>query len=87
VTLLLLACLFPPWRYTSVWPGSSAAVSRPAGYAFVLSPPPPEHPNKMYGVEIDAARLVVQCAIVLVAGAAFSWSHLREDPRSKTFRK
>ena len=80
LSLLILSCLFPPWRYTYVSPGSAAVVSRPAGYSFLLNPPVPEQTLRTFGVELDGARLVAQCALILVAGGGLVLVLRRKEP-------
>lgn len=69
---LVLTCLFPPWLYTFQTRGVSQ-VQTPAGYRFLLSPPPPKQPDILFGVSIDISRFILGIvAIVVLGGAAFA---------------
>lgn len=59
--------LFPPWVYTFKPPGA-AATRKPAGFAFILEPPPTERSGSVYGIEIDLVRLVLLGIFSLVLG-------------------
>lgn len=75
---------FPPWKYTSkVHIKHISAVSeRPAGYAFIGTPPiavPNTIPIPQFqmvgvGVSLDAARLVVQYLVLMLIGAGAFWA-------------
>jgi hypothetical protein len=55
--VLALSCINVPWTYTYTREGS-AVVEKPAGYAPLWSPPPPERDVRAAGVEMDAGRLL-----------------------------
>ena len=57
--------VFPPWIYTL--DAESIHREKPAGYALIIAPPPPERKAPAFGVRLDISRLLVQW---LVLGAA-----------------
>lgn len=64
----LVALLFPPWERTYDW--MSIHSQSPAGYAFILSPPMPEHEYSSVGVRLDLPRLAVELAALAIAFTA-----------------
>ena len=66
--IIVLMALFPPWTYTFSPPGA-ARTENPAGYAFLMTPPPPESSSHVAGVGLDVTRLALQIGIVaLISG-------------------
>jgi len=63
LSAIVIMGLFPPWASTFTY--MSADSKRPAGYAFVLTPPTPQQDRPAYGVVIDVPRLIVQWSVVL----------------------
>lgn len=76
VVLFILMGLFPPWTYTLN--ASSVHREKPAGYALILAPPPPERDSEAFGVSLDIARLIVQW-LVLCAAAGGAMVLVRDD--------
>ena len=72
---IVLMGVFPPWTYTFTY--QFAASSRPAGYSFILTPPPREQDTPVYGIVLDVPRLLVQWSIVLGA-VGLGWLLLKE---------
>jgi hypothetical protein len=70
---------FPPWTYTLDL--ESVHREKPAGYALIVSPPPPEKDAPAYGVQIDFSRLLIQWLILVAAtGGLFL---VTKEPDSK----
>lgn len=68
--LLIVSCLFPPWRYTFDANGDRGAHSyQPGPYQFILEPPSPIRSEYQYGVRIDFSRLLLEWAAI---GIVFS---------------
>lgn len=58
--------LYVPWTYTLV--GENVRRDRPAGYALVFDPPPPEKAHNAYGVKLDAGRAFISIVGAVIAG-------------------
>jgi len=67
LSAVVLMGMFPPWTYA--FTNQYADSKRPAGYSFILTPPPPRIDVPVHGVVLDVSRLFVQWSIVLgIAG-------------------
>ncbi len=64
----LLAGLFPPWIQTVDL--NTTHTQTDAGYAFILSPPPPREYSYSIGVRLDQSRLQLEAACLLAASIA-----------------
>lgn len=64
--LFLVAGLFPPWIQT--YDLNETHTQSDAGYAFLLSPPPPRDYTYAVGIKLDRTRLTVELACVLAVG-------------------
>jgi len=75
---VLTAGLFPPWLYTTFRGGTDGFNSaQSAGYHFILTPPPPQHDNPVFGVKLDSARLLIECGCIMaISGAAWGVAKL-----------
>jgi hypothetical protein len=70
--LFVASLSFPPWSFTYQSQGISQ-VRKPAGYAFLLSPPPPqEEKSRLHGIVLDWSQLGAQLlAITVTTGAVW----------------
>ena len=75
LSAIVLLGVFPPWTHTFKY--QSADSKRPAGYAFILTPPPSKVDAPVHGVVLDVTRLLVQWTIVLGL-SGIGWLLLRE---------
>lgn len=57
--------IFPPWTYTL--DAQSIHREKPAGYAFIVSPPNPEENAPAFGVQLDIPRLLIQWLVLVAA--------------------
>jgi magnesium-transporting ATPase (P-type) len=64
IVIIILMGLLPPWALTFS-DESAQLVKRPAGYAFIATPPRASYYNR--GVVLDVSRLSVQWIVVLFA--------------------
>jgi hypothetical protein len=64
----LLAGLFPPWVQT--FDLNSTHTRTAAGYAFIVSPPPPSEYSYSIGIQLDTSRLWIELACVLAISIA-----------------
>ena len=62
---LVASLLFPPWSFTFQIEGISQ-VRKPAGYALLLNPPPPEDKDIRFGIVLDWSRLGTQLLAITV---------------------
>ncbi len=62
---LVASLLFPPWSFTFQTEGISQ-VRKPAGYAFLLNPPPPQEKSLLCGIVLDWSRLGTQLLAIAV---------------------
>jgi hypothetical protein len=65
---LAIACLmglWPPWTYTFIGDGIHA--EKPAGYAFLFTPPLPEDDDLPFGIKLDMLRLFIQWFLTALA--------------------
>ena len=73
-TLVLLAALFPPWRYDNFSRTHVAAFDRSAGYGFLFDPPQaydreaPVHKDRM---RIDSGLLLAEFGAILGLAGLF----------------
>jgi hypothetical protein len=67
--LFMLIGLCPPWIYT--FNAQNLVREKPAGYALIVSPPPPETNYPTQGVKVDLSRLIIQW-LVLGVGTALA---------------
>ncbi len=73
VMLLIVIGLFPPWIYTFS-PRGAATTEKPAGYHFLLAPPPPARDQPFSGVALDVPRLLLQYVLGLgIAVGLWRW--------------
>lgn len=68
--VLLLMGLVPPWKHVRTF--GSISSEQPAGYHLILSPPSVRSSSHGFGwgVQLDFARLLMQCIVVIVATGA-----------------
>lgn len=77
IAVMVVLGMYPPW--VSVFPvlAGHVTATRPIGYAWLFSSPPPSNEN---GLAIDLARLLVEWAIVGLLTAGFVlWSGRRDS--------
>ena len=65
IGIIILMGLFPPW--TNTFHYKTAYSKKPAGYAFILTPPKKRAQSIAYGIELDVTRLIVQWMIIFMA--------------------
>ncbi|MDO8803522.1 MAG: hypothetical protein Q7R35_03740 [Elusimicrobiota bacterium] len=65
VTLAIMGSV-PPWTYTFMGPQGNYSET-PAGYSFIVSPPPKQKDSVFFGVKLDMGRLSVQFIGILTA--------------------
>ena len=71
--------IFPPWTYTL--DAQSIHHEKPAGYAFIVSPPNPEKDSPAFGVRLDISRLLIQWLVLVAATSGLLL--LAREPDSK----
>lgn len=71
--------IFPPWTYTLE--AQSIHREKPAGYAFIVSPPNPEENAPAFGVQLDIPRLLIQWLVLVAATGGLLL--LAREPDSK----
>ena len=80
--VIILMGLIPPWTYTFNY--KSVQRTKPAGYALIIAPPPPEKLHMAAGVELDFIRLLVQWVITGIAmGVGFALAHTKFQKSSE----
>ncbi|MBW1678385.1 MAG: trypsin-like peptidase domain-containing protein [Deltaproteobacteria bacterium] len=57
--------LWPPWTYTFI--GDTIHAEKPAGYAFLFTPPLPESDDLPFGIKLDMLRLCIQWFLTALA--------------------
>lgn len=70
--IFLLMGFYPPWREFLNY-GQGQKITESVSYSFIVDPPQPKNPRRLYYIEIDWSRLIIEwiCVVVFTIGIVF----------------